>query len=201
MATASCGKSTSDKASPAAAQGPPDTNFFPLDSANQKQLAACPTGTSQHASEDGRETWCARPDGTRHGPWVTKLRCRGIVSSRKPYVDGQVHGNWMAWHTGWLGRGELMLPYDDGVCDMLQLAEPPTGPLMRVRGSVYPYRRGKRHGLHTAWWSNGRKSSEGAFQGGAKHGTWRMWDRAGKLLGEYTMNRGTGTERWAGALS
>lgn len=63
----------------------------------------CPAGTQFHRSEKYWEEfatwpaqWCARPDGTRHGPW-TEWHEDGHVRRIGLYVDGAPEGRWLVW--------------------------------------------------------------------------------------------------------
>ncbi len=190
-----CGRGGSDSSASEASSGRPDEKPFALDWAVQKRLAACPPGTTTRSSEDGRARWCARPDGTRHGPETYLLGCLGIVDVRTPFADGVEDGESIAWYTGWASADGLS-PSGLFVCDLLRNHTAPPGRLMRVRRFVTPYRKGKRHGLSTGWASNGRKVEEGTYAAGLKHGVWRQWSRSGKHLGSYEIKHGTGVERW-----
>ncbi len=54
---------------------------------------------------------------------------------------------------------------------------------------------GLRHGVVLAWHRNGITASEESYVNGRLHGVCRQWDEAGKLLGEFTMDHGTGVQR------
>lgn len=102
---------------------------------------ACEPGTAQSAAPAPEPTWyCARPDGTRHGPFVTVFP-DGSPQITGHYHDGQLDG-------GWQRRAV-------------------TGAVVEV----------------------------GAYAAGHKSGPWQMLSTAGSLLGEYTMQAGTGTEK------
>ena len=59
----------------------------------------CPTGTQAKTSHDASITqeWCARSDGTRHGPY--RSSSNGAKSSEGQYVDGKQDGLWSSWQT------------------------------------------------------------------------------------------------------
>ena len=52
---------------------------------------------------------------------------------------------------------------------------------------------GKILGVSRAWHYNGQLAEETRHRNGKLHGTSRQWNTKGKLLGSFTMNRGTGT--------
>jgi hypothetical protein len=58
-----------------------------------------------------------------------------------------------------------------------------------------PLRNGRRHGLLCTWHKNGKPASEEPYQNDSLHGLCRQWDEAGRLLGKYRMNHGTGIQR------
>jgi antitoxin component YwqK of YwqJK toxin-antitoxin module len=50
----------------------------------------------------------------------------------------------------------------------------------------------KKQGLERYWFDNGRLRSECPFVDDNLHGTCKQWNQAGRLLGTYDMNKGTG---------
>jgi antitoxin component YwqK of YwqJK toxin-antitoxin module len=60
----------------------------------------------------------------------------------------------------------------------------------------YGLKEGERHGMKYVWHSPGVLASAEPFVNGLAHGTTRQWDENGKLLGTYTMFRGTGIDLW-----
>jgi len=55
---------------------------------------------------------------------------------------------------------------------------------------------GEFHGLCRAWHYNGQLAEEQRYHHGKLHGISRQWDEKGRLLGSFTMNHGTGTQRY-----
>jgi hypothetical protein len=55
---------------------------------------------------------------------------------------------------------------------------------------------GELHGLCRTWHFNGQLAEELRYRHGRLHGTSRQWDENGRLLGSFTMNHGTGTQRY-----
>lgn len=62
----------------------------------------CPDGTDLHGAPppDGVEVWCARADGTRHGPSTTWHEDGTIKAAEGRYRDGNQHGVWTWWSAG-----------------------------------------------------------------------------------------------------
>lgn len=54
---------------------------------------------------------------------------------------------------------------------------------------------GLRHGLVQTWHRNGVAASEEPYISGRLHGVCLQWDDSGELLGEFTMDHGTGVQR------
>ena len=55
---------------------------------------------------------------------------------------------------------------------------------------------GQLHGLCRTWHYNGQLAEELCYLHGRLHGISRLWDEKGRLLGSFTMNHGTGTQRY-----
>lgn len=55
---------------------------------------------------------------------------------------------------------------------------------------------GQLHGRYRAWHFNGQLAEELCYRHGRLHGTSRQWNEKGRLLGSFTMNHGTGTQRY-----
>jgi len=55
---------------------------------------------------------------------------------------------------------------------------------------------GEFHGLCRTWHYNGRLAEEQHYRHGKLHGLSRQWDTKGRLLGSFTMNHGTGRQRY-----
>lgn len=52
------------------------------------------------------------------------------------------------------------------------------------------------HGLCRTWHYNGQLAEEQRYRHGKSHGICRQWDERGRLLGSFTMNHGTGRQRY-----
>jgi hypothetical protein len=55
---------------------------------------------------------------------------------------------------------------------------------------------GELHGFYRTWHFNGQLADELRYHHGRLHGISRQWDENGRLLGSFTMNHGTGTQRY-----
>jgi antitoxin component YwqK of YwqJK toxin-antitoxin module len=60
----------------------------------------------------------------------------------------------------------------------------------------YALKGGKKHGIEYWWYDPGLLLSAEPFVNGLPHGTARQWDRQGRLIGTYRMDRGTGLDIW-----
>jgi hypothetical protein len=56
-------------------------------------------------------------------------------------------------------------------------------------------RNGRKHGVIRTWHKNGVLASKRPFENDLPHGICRQWDASGRLLGQYKMVHGTGTQR------
>jgi len=88
---------------------------------------ACPEGTELEGDKR-TSAWCARPGGTRHGPFRSWYRESGSPQMATQYRDGVEHGLREEW-------------YENG-----------------RRSSRTTYERGERVGVATSWHENGRIS-------------------------------------------
>jgi len=88
--------------------------------------------------------------------------------------------------------GEIMIAsemYDSGQLVKRELFKPtPSG--VRVPFNSGPVR----HGVEQTWHKNGVKAKDSPYQDGKMHGTFREWNDAGQLVGQYEMRDGTGTK-------
>lgn len=82
----------------------------------------------------------------------------GNTESRRPYVDGLLHGVATFWYEN--GRAKQELTY--------------------VKGEM--------QGVTRGWHENGMPAFEGEYKKGKQHGTWIQWDEAGAVVSERTYN-------------
>ena len=69
---------------------------------------------------------------------------------------------------------------------------------------AYAMRDGQMHGPFCTWHDNGSLCEEATYVMGKEHGTTTQYDPDGSLVGSYTLDHGTGIDRWfssAGVLS
>jgi antitoxin component YwqK of YwqJK toxin-antitoxin module len=165
----------------------------------------CPTGCLVQGAPPplGFEVWCARHDGSRHGPssrWVVGLRTDTF------YVDGQKEG----WELEWNQDGTLRAAceYKAGVRDGQAFRQFATwseeGPyahdvkhgvwtLMRRTGGklrAESWQHGKLHGRYERWHGNGELAEDGLYDQGARYGQWSWWHDNGVKACERHFVRG-----------
>lgn len=123
--------------------------------------------------------WCARKDGTLHGPFHVK-DAAGQVVMAGTFESGQMTGEWAGfWSDGkqrWrakvqggLEHGEVEGWYPDG----------------KPHYSL-SFAQGKYEGAATYWYDNGQKSTEGGFVDNKPSGTWTFWHPNGQKAHELT---------------
>ncbi len=134
---------------------------------------ACPQGTAeQREGEEPTRRWCARPDGTMHGP-VIEGGTGGQVLLRGEYRDGRKHGDWQAFYDGGQLRSEEH--YDGGKPGGSWLTyfadgKRSTERLHKPDGTV----------AFRSFRPDGSKLRQGVLVEGVEHGEWTDWDPAGK---------------------
>ena len=158
----------------------------------------CPDGArlEGEAPPRGVKQWCAREDGTQHGPsvfWYPFGRKRVEANFCKGRLCG-AYRQW--WDNGQLAQEGA---YEDDRKHGAFTERDPDG-TVRV---FQEYRKGVLHGRSKAWWANGRpmldlsyvdgeqdgpaltwfesgrKKTQGAFRKGRQHGDWTAWYRDG----------------------
>lgn len=160
----------------------------------EKAGLKCPRGTERHGNPPptARKEWCARPDGTQHGPSVSYYESGGLMA-RAMFADGEMNGLYQAWHpNGQLAEtGSYVRDQRDGV---FKTFLPEGGPLTEdafVKGQQHGVARiwhengqlmveamfanGARNGLAVTFYESGAKRTKGEFKKGAYHGTWYGW--------------------------
>lgn len=78
------------------------------------EAAPCPDGAVLRGAPppDGRDVWCALPDGTRHGPH-TAWWPNGRQHFQRNYAHGRLDGPWQKWRPD--GRRWAAGAYREGV--------------------------------------------------------------------------------------
>jgi hypothetical protein len=94
----------------------------------------CPEGATVHGAlpPHGHRVWCAKPDGTLHGPSVAYHR-DGLPDFYRNHWDGKEHGQLLHWWPD--GKLSSFNTFVHGVRDGLQISWYPNG--MRSSQSVY----------------------------------------------------------------
>jgi antitoxin component YwqK of YwqJK toxin-antitoxin module len=146
----------------------------PATSARAAPALDCPVGTAQRRTFYADEFWCARPDGTRHGPsrsgWAAP-------TEEGAYRDGKRDGWWRRW------SNDVLVDewhYDRDVADGRERTWSEKGVLL----SDGVMSRGEKVGLWRAWHDNGRLASMGRYDRGRRVGRHRTWSRDGDLISD-----------------
>lgn len=131
----------------------------------------CPAGASEQRSESSaaQEHWCARPDGTKHGPYELSTRTHLL---RGRYVHGAQHGSWLHRDV----RSGFVASYvlDHGTGLVIEWY-----PGLRKK-SEQELRGGVADGARTDYAADGRIRSVSSFRDGVPAGTWYEWGADGK---------------------
>jgi antitoxin component YwqK of YwqJK toxin-antitoxin module len=134
----------------------------------------CPAGTRQQRTYYADEFWCARADGTRHGPyqngWASPIEAGA-------YRDGKRDGLWRRWSNGVLVDERR---YDRDREDGLARTWSPNGVLL----SSGVMSRGTQVGLWRTWHDNGRLMGQGRFVHGREVGRHTTWNRDGTIASD-----------------
>jgi len=130
----------------------------------------CPAGTSP--ADTGAARGCKRPDGTWHGPFVSRYP-DGKPNQIGAFKDGVQDGAWqvLAPDGRVLGSYEIV----DGAGVVVDWHEG------GAKKSELHYRDGKQEGAFTTWHPNGEKASEGSFHDVVLDGPVTMWSDAGRM--------------------
>jgi antitoxin component YwqK of YwqJK toxin-antitoxin module len=146
----------------------------PVAGARAAPALDCPAGTRQQRLFYADELWCARPDGTRHGPyrdgWTSPVE-------EGAYRDGKRDGWWRRWSNGVLVDERR---YDRDRADGRARTWSETGVLL----SDGTMSRGEKVGRWRAWHDNGRLASVGRYDRGRRVGRHQEWSRDGDLISD-----------------
>lgn len=135
---------------------------------------ACEPGTNVVAAAAPDPTWfCARADGTKHGPFYSLFPDQQI-EIEGAYTDGKLDGPWQRrFASGAIAeQGTYVLGQRDG--EWQQLAD--TGTLI---GS-YTLKAGT--GTLKRWLDDGPLYSEVTLKAGVPHGAMKIYDREGRVV-------------------
>lgn len=150
---------------------PIDANV--VDAAPTPKLA-CDAGTALVAAPAPEPTWfCAKPDGTKHGAFVT-LFPDGTTAIAGLYNDGVLDGAWERRHPNGLVAevGAYAAGRKHGKWKQL-------GPAGNVLGE---YELAAGTGIERRWFDDGALYSEIAFQSGLEHGPAKLFTQDGTLI-------------------
>ncbi len=161
----------------------------------------CPPATvlRQSASEQQREEWCEKTDGTLHGPRRTydvasgQLRLwveyrdgledgltqgwypEGTTSFRGFMRSGKLEGEWIEWYPN--GQRAAQIDFADDQLSGPALWWYPNGE-KKMQGQHVA---DQHDGLWTMWFENGTKRNEYTWKRGVLDGPCRVWYRGGRL--------------------
>ncbi len=152
------------------ASPPPDG---PPPDAPEPPKLQCDAGTQETVAPAPEPTWfCARPDGTRHGPFVTlfpdlTIQIEGL------YRDGKLDGTWRRHYPGGAiaEQGQFVAGLKDGKWKQLS----PTGATL----GEYQLKLGT--GVEKRWYDDGPLYSERTFKNGVLNGKMALYDHDGAL--------------------
>jgi antitoxin component YwqK of YwqJK toxin-antitoxin module len=156
---------------PAVAQPPPPD--APPDAPPPPKLV-CGDGTVPAPAPAPAPTWaCARPDGTRHGPFVT-LFPDGSLEVEGAYKDGALEGPWQRRHP----NGTIIEAgtYAAGQKTGRWIQSSPGG------AALGDYELVAGTGLEKRWYDDGTLYSEIALKAGVRHGFAKLYERDGTLI-------------------
>jgi antitoxin component YwqK of YwqJK toxin-antitoxin module len=152
----------------------PDAGLPAILGAPEPPKLACEPGTSAMPAPAPEPTWfCGRPDGTRHGPFVT-LYPDGTNQLLGAYRDGKLDGAWQRYYPGGslAEEGTYAAGKKDGHWRQLG----PTGTLL----GEYDMKAGT--GTEKYWFSDGPLYSERQLRGGVPNGSLKVFDHDGQLV-------------------
>jgi hypothetical protein len=131
---------------------------------------SCPAGTTLQ-TESSTASWCVRPDGRRHGPYLERYP-EGNERTRGQHTDGVRDGEWRgSWADG---KPRSVEHYDRGKPTGMWITFFPDGTHAtenehRADGSV----------MHRTFRPDGSKVREGTYVDGVEDGEWTEWDSYG----------------------
>jgi uncharacterized protein len=143
---------------------------------------ACEPGSALLPAVWPEPTWaCARPDGTRHGPFVT-LHPDGTPAITGSHRDGKLHGAWQRYHPG--GQLAEEGSYAGGVPDGRWRQYAPSG------AALGEYELVAGTGTEKRWYDDGPLYRSRELAGGVVHGWWKEYARDGSLVASARLSRG-----------
>ncbi|HLL25168.1 MAG TPA: hypothetical protein VK427_23700, partial [Kofleriaceae bacterium] len=134
----------------------------------------CADATGQRVAPAPDPTWfCARPDGTRHGPFVSVFP-DGTPEITGRYTDGALDGAWERRHpSGALAEtGTYVAGQKNGTWKQVSTDGEPLGSYSMTNGT----------GTERRWFDDGRLYSEITYRAGVEHGRARAFTPDGALI-------------------
>jgi hypothetical protein len=139
----------------------------------------CPEGTERATDLEARAAFCARPDGTQHGPFISwhesgQLRHRGHVA------EGARQGEWRSFEPD--GSAYAVHRYRDGRMHGHQVWLWPSGD---VRSEAH-YEDGRYHGAHINYNRDGTRAEQSDYVHGERvlHITYEDGEEASRSVWE-----------------
>lgn len=151
----------------------PPVDAAPPPDAPEPPALACPDGTTPRPAPAPQPTWfCARADGTRHGPFITTFP-DGSVQIEGSYAGGKLDGPWTRHHPGGAlaEQGQYVAGLPDGHWRQLS----PGGTVL----GEYDLKKGT--GVQRRWFDDGPLYSERSLRGGAPWGWQKIYEHDGNL--------------------
>jgi antitoxin component YwqK of YwqJK toxin-antitoxin module len=133
----------------------------------------CTAGTSPSPAPALEPSWyCARSDGTRHGPFVT-LYPDGAIAVRGNHADGKLDGTWQRLHpSGAIAeRGAYAGGHKTGRWQQWSANGALIGEYEMIAGT----------GIEKRWFDDGTPYSEVGLEGSVQHGATKIFSRDGSL--------------------
>ena len=135
---------------------------------------ACAAGTTPLAAPAPDPTWaCARPDGTRHGPFIS-LFADDTIEITGAYKDGALDGGWLRRHPNGAvaEQGSYAAGQKNGVWKQANAGGVALGEYTLTAGT----------GVEKYWYDDGPLYSERGLKAGVEHGAYRVLARDGSVL-------------------
>lgn len=130
----------------------------------------CPEGTSEVGltEDDGRQAWCDRPDGVKHGPAIRYWE-NGNRKASRTFKDGKLEGPSFGWDVE--GRPDEIGQYVNGLQTGRWL-----NLLQGKKHMIGWWKAGKQHGPFQQFAANGVRQAVGMFANGEPCGEYKCLD-------------------------
>jgi antitoxin component YwqK of YwqJK toxin-antitoxin module len=152
----------------------PPVDAAPPPDAPEPPKLSCDDGTSPRPAPAPEPTWfCAKPDGTRSGPFITTFP-DGTIAIEGSYVDGKLDGPWKRHHPGGAlaEEGQYTAGLPDGHWRQLS----PAGTVL----GEYDLKKGT--GVKKRWFDDGPLYSERSVKAGVPWGMQKIYEHDGNLV-------------------